>query len=204
MKQLKMLGLAAVAAMALMAILGAGTASATTQLQINTTPSANDNLGVGTRILSTVEASTSTTFSDPSGVENDTCPESTIEGEIEDNSGSGDPTGLISALTLERCTEPTRVIRKGSLEIQHIAGTTNGTVISSGAEITVFSTVLGADCFLRTGTGTSLGTLTGAGHGLTNGTTDINATIQVFGCGITNARWKGRYEVTSPTGLTVE
>ncbi|HEU4706879.1 MAG TPA: hypothetical protein VFS64_06820 [Solirubrobacterales bacterium] len=208
MKHLKMLGLAALAVMGLMAFLGAGTASAT-ELQINTTPSANSTCGSaphdeGCTIEATLEAGTSATLSDTFRISVDTCTASTVEGRIEDASAAGNPTGRISTLTFGGCSDTTTVVRNGSLEIEHIAGTTNGTVTSKEAEVEVFSTALGATCRAVTGTGTSLGTLTGAGHGLTNATMDINATITMEGCGISSGKWVGRYEVTSPTGLTVE
>lgn len=202
MKYLKMLGLAAVAAMALTALFGAGSASATT-LYKYTTPSANDALGVGTTIVATLEPGNSALLKDTLGGANDTCTSSEVHGTIETVTPAGNPAGNISALTFGGCSHTTTVLAKGSLEIKNIAGTTNGTVISKNARVTVKSTIFGISCVAKTGEGTSIGTLTGAKSSTDHATMDINGLITLEnGCG--DSTWTGAYTVTTPTGLTVE
>jgi len=208
MKYLKMLGLAAVAAMALTAFLGAGTASAT-ELYKYTTPSNNDTLGVGTVLESTLETGTSALLRDTLGGANDTCTSSVVKGTIEAAGGVvPHPNGKISSLTFTGCSHTTTVMKNadgffGSLEIQSIAGTTNGTVISKESRVTVKSTIFGLSCVANTGAGTTIGTLTGAKSSTGKATMDINGVITLEGgCG--DSTWTGSYEVTNPVGLTVE
>ncbi|HEX6204942.1 MAG TPA: hypothetical protein VFZ29_03950, partial [Solirubrobacterales bacterium] len=79
-----------------------------------------------------------------------------------------------------------------------IPGTTNGTVFSEEAEITVGSPFGTLNC--KTNAGVDLGTLTGTKEG--HATIDVNA---VLNCGflMPSATLKGTYTVTSPTGLGV-
>jgi hypothetical protein len=204
MRYLKMIGLATLAAMAITAILGAGTASAT-QLYKYTTPNANDSLGIGTEIEATLESGTSALFKDTSGNTVDTCTGSSLKVQIEKDTTNGvNPQGKPSILTLSGCTESTLVGGKGELEIKNIAGTTNATVISRGAVVTIPSTFLGISCTVTTGTGTSLGTLTGAKSSVGQATLDINAVLALDPAFCGDLTWTGSYAITSPVGLTVE
>ncbi len=195
MKYLKMLGLAAVAALALAAF-GAGTASATELYKGATTA------GVGTEIVSTLQTGSSALLKDTLGGANDTCTSSEVKGTIESaGSSTTHPSGKISSLTFGGCSHTTTVLANGSLEIKHIAATTNGTVISKGARVTVKSTIFGVSCVANTGEGTTIGTLTGKTSG--NAVMDINGVITLEnGCG--DSTWTGTYLVTSPAGLNVE
>jgi hypothetical protein len=185
MKYLKMLGLAAVAAMALMAI-GATAASATT-LEIS---GAAQNKTVA--ISASLEPGTSALLKDSAGTTTDTCTTSQVNGSTTVFTGAA-VSGPISTLTFGNCTHTTTVIAKGSLSVTNIAGTTNGTVSSSGAEVTVQSTAFGASAVCKTGAGTDIGTLTGVKSG--NATMDINGKIS---CGILGtATWTGAYTVTT-------
>jgi hypothetical protein len=192
MKHLKILGLMAVAAMAVMAFTAAS-ASATT-LAIGATKQTG-----AVTIKSSLKTGTSAILKDEFGTTTDTCTTSTVEGKTSTFTGAA-VSGPISSLTFSNCTHTTTVLANGSLSVTQIAGTTNGTVSSSGAEVTVNSTFFGASAVCKTGAGTDIGTLTGVTSG--NATIDINATI---GCGILgNSSWTGTYTVTSPTGLNVE
>jgi hypothetical protein len=202
MNHLKPIGLAAIAAMALTAFLGAGTASAT-QLYKYTTPSANDSLGVGTTFTFTLAGSS--LFEDTEeALLVDTCTTSEMHGTFEDSAG-GHPTGNLSALTFGNCSHTTDVVAKGSIEVRHIAGTTNGTVYSANAQVTFQSTIFGIQCTINTGAGgTLIGTLTGAKSPTGTAVIDINAVLPVgFLCG-TDVRWTATYIVTQPAGLAVE
>ncbi|HET9196973.1 MAG TPA: hypothetical protein VFN92_01795 [Solirubrobacterales bacterium] len=190
MKYLKMLGLAAVAATALMAF--AGTASATT-ISVN---------GVATNASVALSASIpsggSAILKDTNNLTVDTCKESTVKGSTEKDT-SGDYTGpsvtgtlAKTDLTFNGCSHKTSVIAAGKLHITWTAGT-NGTVSSSGAEVTVESTIFGASCIAKTGTGTVIGTYTGVKSG--NGSMDINGVIPMGLCG--DANWTGTYTMTT-------
>ena len=193
MKYIKMLGLAAIAAMALMAFVGAGTASATT-LEVE---------GVKQNKSVTIEASlasgTSAILKDKNGTTNDTCTGSTVKGATEGSFSAASIGGKVSSLTFTGCSHTTHVLAPGSLSVTWTSGA-NGTVSSSGAKVTVVSTVFGASATCETGAGTVIGTLTGVASG--NATMHINATT--LNCGILGtSSWTGTYSVTSPKGLAV-
>jgi hypothetical protein len=194
MKYLKMLGLAAVAAMAVMAFVGAGTASATT-LEIGGVP---QNKAV--TISASLEAGSSAILKDEFGTTTDTCTESSVHGTTTSPFTAEEIDGTLTTLTFGKCSHTTTVINKGILYVKWDGGT-NGTVTSSGAEVTVQSTFFGASAICKTGGGTDIGTLTGVGKLTEHATMDINATIS---CGILgNSKWTGSYKVTTPTGLGV-
>jgi hypothetical protein len=184
MKYLKMLGLAAVAAMALMAF--AGSASATT-LSTNGT---KQNAAV--ELTATLKTGTSALLKDEAGTTTDTCTTSEVKGSTSGSFSAATVGGTVSSLTFKNCTHTTTVIAPGSLSVAWTSGT-NGSVKSSGAEVTVVSTFFGASATCKTGAGTTIGTLTGVSAG--DATMDISATIN---CGILgNSAWTGTYTVTS-------
>ena len=207
MKHLKTIGLALMAAMALMAFTGAGTASAT-ELYKLTAPSPNDTLGVGTEIQWSLKPATSVswkhTYEKELAGNLVTCTSSSTKFKLE-KAGGGEgvhPAGKITSLSIFPCTHTLHVLKAGQLEIQHIPGTTNGTVISKEAETTIHSTVFGMSFILKTGAGTKTGTLTGATSSAGQATfhADANLPNGVFG----TVDLTGTYTVTSPTGLVVE
>ena len=192
MKHLKMLGLAAIAAMALMAFVGAGTASATT-LEVKGVKQTGS-----VAIKASLKSGTSAILKDKNGTTNDTCTGSTVEGSTSTTTGA-EVSGGVTGLTFTGCSHTTHVLSKGSLSVAHTSGT-NGTVKSSGAKVTVVSTVFGASATCETGAGTTIGTLTGVAAG--QATIHINATT--LNCGILGtSSWTGTYVVTSPEGLGV-
>jgi len=193
MKYLKMLGLAAVAALALMAVVGASAASATT-LSVGGTAK-NESVTIGASLA----AGTSAILKDSLGTTTDTCTESTVAGKTEGSFTGATVGGKVTGLTFSKCSHTTTVIANGSLSVAWTSGT-NGTVSSSGAEVTVQSTAFGVSATCKTGGGTTIGTATGVKSG--NATIDINGKIS---CGILGtATWTGTYTVTSPSGLGVE
>jgi len=186
MKYLKMLGLAAVAAMALMAI-GAGSASATT-LEVK---GVAQNSAV--EITASLKTGTSALLQTTSGAFANTCTASHVSGKTTSFSGAT-VGGPIASLTFTSCTSsPVVVDAAGSLTVERIGATTNGTVRSSGAKVTVPSP-LGGTLTCVTGEGTDIGTLTGVKEG--NATMDINA---VLNCGFLapSSTWTGTYTVTT-------
>jgi hypothetical protein len=194
MKYLKILGLAAVAAMALMAF--AGTASATELYSGATT------LGKGTLIKASLEGSS--VLSSGETVLN-TCTGGQFTSEIT-NPGSATTTtsGPNITIDFENCANPVHTIKTGTLEVHHIAGTDNGTVTASGAEIG--NTIFGTNCVYASNTGLHLGTLTGATKAGEDAILHVDATVSEVGgrflCPDT-ATWTATFRVTSPTPLHV-
>jgi hypothetical protein len=200
MKHLKMLVLAAIAAMGLMAFLGAGSASATVLCTTTDTPDCSaawdypaktviDSSLTGTAILE----SGSTTL--------DTCTGGTVKGETSTTGSSTKPvTGGISQLTWAGCTNTTDTLTGGSLEVNWIEGTHNGTVSGSGSEVTV--NTLGVSCVYGTGAGTHLGTLTGGSEPVLKISTTVPKISGSFICP-SKASWTAEYVLTEPHALFV-
>jgi hypothetical protein len=121
---------------------------------------------------------------------------STIHGVYTGDSLTGPLTEGANGLKFSNCTrEPVTVHKSGELHITWTSGT-NGTVTSSGAEVTTGSPFGTINC--KTGEGTHLGTLTGVAAG--KATMDINA---VLSCSGISSKWEATYTVTSPEGLGV-
>jgi hypothetical protein len=197
MKYVKMFGLAALAA-ALMAFVAAGTASAT-ELD-----NATGMVTTGSSITAAAEGTT--TLHPPIG--DISCTASTVAGTTS-NTGSSTETvkGNLSSLTFTGCNATVTVLKAGSLEIhtQETAKNNNGTLTSSGAEVTVV--FAGFHCIFTT-SNTDIGTLTGSANTGSTATLDISANIPRTGgtsgvfCGST-AAWTGSYKVSNPDTLNV-
>jgi hypothetical protein len=196
MKHLKSIALAAMATMALIALAAAPSASATT-LEVG---GVTQNRAV--TIHATIGAGNTTQLSEPFRIAINRCSVSTIHAETErtfTTAGTAAIGGAIRTLTFERCTQdPVVVHRAGSLSVQWIRGTTNGTVFSTGTEVTWPLGMLGTVTCLTNNT--DIGTLTGVRSG--QATLDINGNLPCtrIGTGV----WTGTYTVTTPEGSGVE
>lgn len=137
------------------------------------------------------------------GVVDITCSESTVEGAVESHGAGVTVSGNISNLTFSKCVNNhVTVLKAGSLEI-HTAGGVNGTVTSSGTEISVQVTSLGITCVFTTN-GTHAGTLTGGAPATLHiDSASITRTGGSIFCG-SSAEWTGSYIVDSPSGLWVD
>lgn len=201
MKYLKMLGLAVTAAAVLTAILGAGSASASTLCTATETPCTKKD-----KFLHAVlEPGTSAYLIETGGTTSNplvTCTESTVTAESEETGSSTETEkGIVKSLTFGGCNHTTNVLAGGTLEVHAIAGTDNGTVTSKEAKVTV--SILGVSCTYGSGGGIDIGTLTGG----TMATMDINTVVnRVEGSFLcpTTAVWEGSYTVTEPEPLYVE
>jgi hypothetical protein len=149
-------------------------------------------------LKASLKSGTSSLLADTSGFFANTCTSSTVEGKTEGSFTGSSVGGKVSALSFSSCKEgnPT-VDAAGSLSVSWISGTTNGTVSSSNAKVTVPSAFGTLTCTTPEA-GTDLGTLTGVASG--TATMDVNA---VLACGAIDAKWTGTYTVTSPEGLGV-
>lgn len=189
MKQLSKSAIATLSAMALVAF--TATSAPATTLEV-----AGATKSESVTIAASLKSGTSALLKDTLGITANTCTESTAEGKTSSPYTGTTVTGPIETLTFGKCTrEPVVVHKAGTLHISHIAGTTNGTATSSGAEVTVPSPFGTLNC--KTGESTHLGTLTGGKEG--HAEIHINATIP---CGL-STKWTATYTVTSPTGLGV-
>lgn len=188
MKQIKRITAAALAATALTALLGSGTASATT-LEVGGVK----QLG-SVSIVATLASGTSVVLRDTSGFSTKTCTGAEIAWKTESPYSGATLTGKVSNLAFSGCS--VTVHKGGTLHIAHESNSTSGTVTSSGAEFTTVGPFGTLACV--TGAGTHLGTLVGvaAGHALLH----VNA---VSSCSGISKRWTGTYTVTTPTGLGV-
>lgn len=192
MKFLKMFFCAALSGMSLMA-LAAGPAAATT-LEVGGVP---QNKSVALEI--TMTAGMSATLGTTDGNFVDTCTSSTLKGSTEGTYTGAVIGGKATSWVTGNCSHSVVNDVPGSVSIEHVKGTTNGTVRSTGARVTVQSTTFGVTLSCTTSS-THLGTLMGSAAG--HATLKVNAVVN---CGffVPSATWQSAYTVTSPTGLGV-
>lgn len=205
MKYLKMLGFAAVAAMALMAFAGAGSASATVLCKTNTNP-CSSKWEAGTTLKFTLKNNTSALWRDTEGYTLKTCTNANLNGEITNAGSTIEPVKIkVTEHSWTSCTVATKTLKLGELEIQTIAGTTNGTLKYKNAEFTTNDIFFG-DCVYGTGEGgTDLGTLTSSSTG--DSVIDVNAVLGPVGVNCCpEVVWVEEFTITSPqeTPLFVE
>lgn len=192
MKRIKIEGLVILAAMALMASVAPGNASATA-LEIEGW--AEDE---SVTIEASLKSGTSTLLKTTGGLFANTCTESSLKGDTESPFIGTTVTGAVDSFSFTSCTNSVTVHKAGTLHVQQISSTTNGTVSWSGAEVTVGSPFGTLNC--KPGAGVDIGTLTGSKEG--TALLDISA---VLNCGflLPSAKWEATYVVTSPVGLGV-
>lgn len=193
MKLTKILGVVAIAALAVMAF--ASVASATT-FEVKGVKQTS-----ALTVEATLKAGTSLLHTDTFGTFLNTCTTSAIKFTDSTTVTGTVVSGPISALSFGTTTTPCKegnpvVHAKGSVSIQWIGETTNGTVKWHNGKVTTPSAVGLLTCTTPEA-GTDLGTLTGVASG--SATLDVNA---VLNCGITT-KLTGTYSVTSPDGLGV-
>lgn len=214
MKYVKMLGFAAMAAMGLLALLGAGSASATTLCKTQLT-SGCDAAGwaypSGTVIDGSLEGTSS--LETTGGTVLDTCKGGTIK-MVTTNIGSSSETtsGGIEVLTWVECTKTTNSVSTGTgshtygtVEIHWVSGTDNGTVTGNNTKVTI-NTIFGSCTYGTAAGGTHVGTLTARPGGNSMATLHIEATIPLIegpGTCPTSGRWTGSYTVTEPEPISV-
>lgn len=210
MKHIKMLGLAAVAA-ALMALAGAGTASAAPVIcstTVDPCPAAQ-MWPNGTALDFSSENSTGTgpgkvVFDDTSGFVKNEC-ESTIKGTLTNNP-TGAPTISGITLTWTNCVRLTANITIGTLSVDTITGSSNGTVtVDTEFEVTTrVPSIFGGEisCVFRLPPGLDLGILKeGNPPTLEINTVDSLTAGQPPECP-SSTRLTAKYKLTSPSGTT--
>lgn len=185
MKNLKILGLAALISAALMAL--AGSASATT---VTTTTGG----AAATPTIHLVNENGHVKFANP--IANIEC-SSTFEGNVVSHGAGATVKVNITSFLLTGCTNAWHytTITAGSFEIHWTSGH-NGTVTWTGAKFD--STRLGVTCVYQTNN-TPIGTLTGGNPA----TLKLEASIPIVAaessglCGSGNSSWSGSYATTS-------
>ena len=183
MKYVKMLGLLAVAAAALMAFAGTATAASVTSSE-GTTPN--------------IVASSTNSELDGAFV-TVKCGTSTVEGNVESHGGST-VGGNVDHLTFGSCNYEVTITSAGSLTVEPVSPTGNGTVKSTGANISIHTSV--GTCTFTTN-GTDVGTLTGGTGAVMNiNSAKIPRTGGNFLCGSTGT-WTGKYTVSNPATLEI-
>jgi hypothetical protein len=173
---------------------GLGVTPTTTTLEVN-------GAAKNQAVLIRASSIGSVTLKSAAGLGTNTCSASTIEESTTAFSGTA-VLGQVSLLSFSFCTHSNVVIdAKGTLSIERIPGTTNGTVRSTGAiitmPVTVGSSVVTATC---TTNETDIGTLTGVATG--HARLDVNAALNC-GSSFLNSIWEATYEVTNLEGLGV-
>ena len=200
MKYVKTLGLAAVAATALMAILGVGSASATTL-----TGEGGGILGKGSTIHATLESGVNSKF--VMALNTVKCSESTFAAVTTTETG-GEVFAETSktSLSFGECGCEVKTLSGGSLSFRDLTNK-NGEMTLSGVEITTSCLQSGEvrHCILAM-TSTKIGTLTGSENTKTTATMDIAS--ESIGLLMTNpkcenAKWEAKYLVDTPDVLNV-
>jgi hypothetical protein len=198
MKHLKLFGPALAAAIAMLALVGGGTASATVLCKTATNP-CTSAYPLETKLTADLVGKS---IFERTNIEMEVtrCEKGTLSASTK-TQGTGTPVlAPVTALTLSECVgSPMTVVKPGTFEIRSIAGTNNGTVTWSGAELTF--EWIGVDCLYAVNN-LDLGTLTG-------GTDQILKVDLVFPrapgpeC-ISPTRWTASFTFTTPSPLYVE
>jgi hypothetical protein len=207
MKFVKVLGLAAVTAAALMAFLGASSASATilcSEAGGGTTTGTICPSGKAYASGQEIHAVNVGNVTLDAKFKNITCTSSTVKGTT--GSEEGTPlTGPEGTLSFGGCNCTVNVLHAGTLTIEWISGSHNGTLVSDGNETTTICTVLGlpVHCTYVTSK-THVGTLTGG----TDPTFTASAHIPVDeansdGVCPEESTWTATYTVTTPQPLFI-
>jgi hypothetical protein len=201
MKYLKILGPLVVAAISL-SVLPADAAAAGPvfcTVQESPCPEAN-RWAAGTELDFSLKSGTNATLLSTEGESIDTCTGSTAQGKLEKAEGL---TGPIESLTWSGCTFTTKTLKAGKLEVEHIAGTHNGTVRADGtAEVTV-NTIFFGSCIYGPAGGTDLGELK-EGKPATFASSAVLKKFagSNFACPET-VKWAATYTLTEPVEKTL-
>ena len=130
------------------------------------------------------------------------CGKSSITAKV---TGTGKTIGAgVEGLAFEECNCDVKVLSKGTLELERIAGSNNATAKSTGTEITTqCSSILGpVHCIYKT-EATDLGTLEGGNPAKIKVSAEPPRLATDAACE-EKAPWEAEYEVTSPKPLFVE
>lgn len=133
----------------------------------------------------------------------DECSGGTLKGNIPTLGGKSEAfTMYLEELTWTGCSQTTKTLSLGELEVKRIEGTENGTVFGKATEVTF---LLGGTTFCTYGFGesTDLGTLTGGSEPTLNISATATKIAGSFICPKT-ATWTASYNFTKPAPLYLE
>lgn len=208
MNYVKRFGLLVLGIVAILALAGMGSASATVLCKTAITSGCATggwDYSAGTSMHITLQSGFSSIFEDTSGNTLLTCTEGTVRGKTSNTGSSGEAVkGSIEVLTWGSaptpCTTTLDTNTLGSLAVNWITSTNNGTLSGSGSKWT--TNIFGVSCVYGTGAGTTLGTVTGGERA----TIDINAVINKqeggFLCPSTT-KWTASYVINEPKPLYI-
>lgn len=203
MRYLKMLAIAAVAAMALTAFVGAGSASATVLCKTAIKEGCAES-GWAYPVGTVVDLSlTGTTVTETTGgILADTCLQGTLKGETT-NAGSSSETvdWNVSEMWSRECSRITTPLANGSLEVEWIPGTNNGTLIGRNTEVTK-NTIFGTCNYGTVAGGNYYGTVNG-GNPATVSTEAVFPKLAGNATCPADVRWTGSYAIPSPEPLYI-
>jgi len=188
MKRLKTIGLGVIAGLALTALLGVATAAATTLEVGGVTKNAS------VTINGSLKPETSAVFKNTAGSIQNTCTKFEMHGSTQAPYSGTQVGGAATSWEYGGCTRPITNHKPGEIYGEHIAGTTNGTFFSNGAETTASIPFFGY--VLCKTEGTHIGTATGVASG--QATVHFHASVN---CGVIWAVVEGSGVITSPEGL---
>lgn len=162
----------------------------------------------GTLYTSTIEAEDEGTLTFHHGIADVTCETSSFGTTVEQHGEAVAVKGKISSFNFGVCNHHVSVVTKGTLEIEDLESG-DSTVNAPGLLITVqFTTGSGKVHCVFGGTSLHLGTLTDAPGESEHASLNLEATLPIAGgdaaCGKEAAELTGGYEITTPTGLTVD
>ena len=205
MTYLKVLGIAVIAAAGFMTFVGAGSASATVLCTTTDTPKCTMPYLEGETLHLTLKSGTSMKLTS-GGSTIATCSESAMHGTLE--AWTGDPTyqNILNTsgsggLSWGGCSQTTHTVNSGTLDIDWISGTHNGTVTGTLAEWT--TNIFGVSCtYGFAEAGTHLGTLTGGAEPILTIATTVVKKAGGFLCPAT-AGLDAEYVVTAPHAVFV-
>lgn len=192
MKHLKLLGLLGLVAVSLLLLAGTGVSSATVLCKATATPCEST---YSKEAVIHASMSGTAVLTNPEGGLLDECSSGSAEVTINQAGGSTtNVSGSLTSLTWGGCSTTTDTIAKGSMSIDHIAGTDNGTVVGQGTKVTVlkgsFSCTYGSGA-----SGTKLGILRGRKTPVLELNDPIPLIEGSFECPA-EAVWRAKYELS--------
>lgn len=173
-----------------------GSASATTLVTLSS--GGGGIYSAGTTIHATLKKGTSAQLKDTSGNTITTCTSSTIEMLTGNETGTW-VSGPVLDLRWEGCSQLTRTISQGRLEIMVTSGV-NGEVVGNFNSVTVG--IFGVSCTYGTGGGTKLGTLAGGEEPTLTIGAVLGRVEGGFLCPST-VSWNAEYIITAPHSVFV-
>ena len=131
-----------------------------------------------------------------------TCTGGTLKAKTENAGTNREPVKApVETLSWSGCSQTTTTVKTGTLEIEQIEGTENGTVVGKNTEVTLG--ILGTSCTYGFGEESDLGTLTGNESPAIDISTEIPKTAGGATCPA-SVKWVAEYKLTELSPLYVE